>query len=49
LYHNHIGEYKIYYVLLEESGPDHEKKFVFELNAIVRGESKKFGVGTRRK
>ena len=44
-----FGINKIYYVLLEESGPDHEKKFVFELNAIVRGESKKFGVGTRRK
>ena len=44
-----FGINKIYYVLLEESGPDHEKKFVFELNAIVRGESKKFGIGTRRK
>ena len=44
-----FGINKIYYVLLEESGPDHEKKFVFELNAIVRGESKKFGEGTRRK
>ena len=41
-----FGINKIYYVLLEESGPDHEKKFVFELNAIVKGKNKKFGIGT---
>ena len=44
-----VGINKISYELLEESGPDHEKKFVFELNAIVRGKKMRFGVGTRRK
>ena len=45
-YKTTFGINKIYYVLLEESGPDHEKKFVFELNAVVKGKNKKFGIGT---
>ena len=41
------GINKIYYQLVEETGPDHEKKFVFELYAVVKGKNMKFGIGTR--